>query len=105
MRRTNNATPLFAVDSPQFLSSRSGKMSVSQLRLASYTLEEHYGEIVRDVGLCLLKKGVMTLASLKKETKLTTAKVFWFFLDLIFWYRLSLNFISYAKVFRKPGNI
>ena len=51
-------------------------MSASQLRLASYNLDEHYGEIVKEVGLSVLRKGGMTLGSLKKDTTLNISKVF-----------------------------
>lgn len=50
-------------------------MSASQLRLASFILKEHFGEIVEEVGLYILRKGWTTLAGLKQETSLNIAKI------------------------------
>ena len=50
-------------------------MSATQLRLACYILKEHYGETVENVGMCILRKGWTTLASVKQDTGLTISKI------------------------------
>lgn len=62
-----NSTPV------QFI--QNGNMSASQLRLASYILKEHYGDIVEEVGLYVLRKGWTTLACIKQDIKLNIGKV------------------------------
>ncbi|XP_028399023.1 DNA-directed RNA polymerase III subunit RPC3-like [Dendronephthya gigantea] len=50
-------------------------MSATQLRLASWILKDHYGEIVANVCLQILRSGWATLASIIKETALPMSKI------------------------------
>ena len=50
-------------------------MSASQLRLVSYILKEHYGEIVEKVGLNILRKGWITIGNIKQDIGLAISKV------------------------------
>ena len=51
-------------------------MSKIQIRVASYVLKEHFGDLVENVATQLLHKGRQTLREVAAETKLGKEEVY-----------------------------